>query len=147
MIDTPQLDKMLEAIGNGSQEIGAFLDWLLNETGLVLCEWTETYEEVDCKGMTRDGGPSGMFDGSNCDQGEVKRHSFSYKLEFRVGDECPRCDGTGVRKVKGDEGFVPDRRGVQQLLADYFEVDLDALEQERRAVLERQRELNETHGG
>ena len=38
------------------------------------------------------------------------------------------------------EGWYPQRRRIEQLLADFFEIDLDKIEDEKRAMLEQMRE-------
>jgi hypothetical protein len=35
------------------------------------------------------------------------------------------------------EEFVPVSKGIQAVLAEYFEIDLDVIEQEKRAMLEK----------
>lgn len=143
-MSTPEVEKMMAARDQGSQEIGEFLDHLLNEQGFVIAKWGARQEEVECIGLSRDGRPNGMFDGSNCMDGEIRRHRVLVDGKTHMlNDPCPRCEGTGrITISSGEEGFIPDRRSVQQLLADYFEVDLDALERERRAVLDQLREAN-----
>lgn len=141
MSATPELDKQAKAIEQGSQEIGAFLDWMLNEQGFTFARWGTYKDEIECTGLARDGRPNGIFDGTNCANGEVGRHRVTVDDKtYMVGDECPRCEGTARIEVDGREGFIPDSRGVQQLLADYFEIDLQAIERERRALLEEIRE-------
>lgn len=80
---TPELDKMAKAREEGSETIGAFLEWLQGK-GLVLCTWIE--------------------------------------------------------EPNAPEGWRPDSRGIQRLLADYFGVDLVKVEAERLALLEYVRE-------
>lgn len=41
--------------------------------------------------------------------------------------------------------YLPVRKTIKQLLADYFEIDLNKVEEEKRALLELQRELNKSH--
>lgn len=46
------------------------------------------------------------------------------------------CDGTGWRTVPAKEQFVPVRLSVQEVLAEYFGIDLDRVEEEKRAMLD-----------
>lgn len=75
---TPELGKMTKARKDGSETIGAFLEWL-QEQGLVLCTWIE--------------------------------------------------------EPNAPEGWRPDPRGIQRLLAGYFGVDLVKVDAERKALL------------
>lgn len=43
----------------------------------------------------------------------------------------------------GDERLVPTHRSIQDLLAEYFEIDQGKLEAEKRAMLDALRKLNE----
>jgi hypothetical protein len=52
------------------------------------------------------------------------------------GQYCPRCDNTGVIQIKADTPFWPN---PVSLLAEYFEIDLDKIEDEKRAMLEKLR--------
>lgn len=47
-------------------------------------------------------------------------------------------------EVEGDSNphLVAARKPLERILADYFAIDLDALESEKRAMLEAQRALN-----
>lgn len=75
---TPELDKMAKAREDGSETIGAFLEWLQSQ-GLTLCTWF----------------------------------------------------GADMR----EQGWRPDSRGIQRLLADYFGVDLVKVDAERMEIL------------
>lgn len=62
-------------------------------------------------------------------------------LEWLFGQGVMLCSRTGdVRAVHNagtrfSEGFVPISRSIEQLLAMYFGIDLDKLQQEREEVL------------
>jgi len=60
--------------------------------------------------------------------------------EDRHPDECV-CKGTNVY-VWHEEGWQPQRRRIEEWLADFYDVDLVALEKEKRAVLAWVREQN-----
>ena len=79
--DCPECDKMI-AVKNKSQPIGEFLDWLQNEKGFCISEWSGKADE------------------------------------------------------NGDEYLLPVHKSIEQWIADYFNIDLNKVEQERRAVLD-----------
>lgn len=84
MSDYPENEKMA-SVRDESQTIGGFLEWLLGERQLVLCE---------------------------------------------------------PREGRIDNFYMPVRYTIQDLLAEYFEIDLDKVDQERRQMLETLREYN-----
>jgi len=51
-----------------------------------------------------------------------------------------RGEGLEVCKVGGEPFYL----SIEQLLAKYFEIDLEKVEEERRALLDHLRELNES---
>lgn len=75
-VPTPTLDRMLELKAQ-SQQLGEFLDWLMHESGLTLCEYHE--------------------------RGDI---------------------------------FLPTHQNIEQVLAKFLDIDLDAAEKERQALLE-----------
>jgi hypothetical protein len=85
LIPTPELDKQRAVIESGASDtLGEFYDWLTDEKGWVLAEWTQD-------GMSND---------------------YLQPVYFRPN----------------------------QLFADFFGIDLDKIESERRAILESLRE-------
>jgi hypothetical protein len=94
-IDTPECNKML-AVKGESHAIGQFIDWLLNDKGVVLAKW----------------------------------HSH--------GGDCRRGRRCGIYA----EQPVPWCFRMEELLAEYFGIDLHTVERERRAVLDALREHN-----
>lgn len=48
-------------------------------------------------------------------------------------DECPRCDGTGVITYETLRVLAPG--SIQDWLAEFYEIDLNVIEQEKRAML------------
>lgn len=63
----------------------------------------------------------------------------------RIGAFLDWLDSQGIRLMRwqNDDGWsgsghVQDRRSVEQLLADYFKIDLKKVEEERRAILAEQ---------
>lgn len=55
---------------------------------------------------------------------------------------CQHDDGnwhyteTGEKDYRNLEGYYPDRRNIERILADYFEIDLDKVEKEKSALLD-----------
>lgn len=121
-VATPMLDKML-AVKDHSQAIGEFLDWLATERGIVLAtrhqhmpidddDLPDEAEEYDVHGCYeyRSDTASAILDKKN--------------LGWRL--ECGFINGALV-------SILP---GTEQLLADYFEIDLVAVEREKLALLD-----------
>lgn len=141
MIATPELDKM-HKVHEESQPIGAFLEWLSGQ-GIVLCKWATPQSSRQCTGVTRD-----LFDRDNCEGKGVAlrtvtvidlnnpRDERERRTLIEAGDECTACDGTGRVEYDEAEQFMPDYMSIEKRLAEYFEIDLDKVEQERRGVLE-----------
>ena len=72
-----ETDKFFKAQKEGSQEIGAFLDWLMSESGLTLCRRDDSWEHP----------------------------------------------------------WMPAGLSIEALLAEYYGIDLQELDRERRALL------------
>jgi hypothetical protein len=128
---TPTLEKMA-AVRETSQGIGEFLDWLHESQSLHLMAYRT--DQIDTRPCPGDGG----WLGDPCDDGVM----YLGKPNER---DCTNCDGKGYIEVKV-EGWVEDPRSIEQLLADYFEIDLKAVEKERRALLEEIRRAQDGEG-
>jgi hypothetical protein len=112
MSDYPEHDK-LAAVRTQSQAQGELLDWL-SERGLVLMRWVESDEETvrDC----------------------LKCYHLTDASEARC--ECKHCEGTHqITTMAHREGWCPEIRPVQELLAEYHGIDLDRIEAEKQAML------------
>ncbi|KKN06340.1 hypothetical protein LCGC14_1078360 [marine sediment metagenome] len=106
MSNYPEHDK-LETVKAHSQAIGEFLSWL-SAQGLSRCHYlSEVYICLDC--------------------GEIDPSRVSLRRE-----ECPECDANVELR---EEGYYPDHRGVEKLLAEYFDIDLGKIEKEKRQML------------
>ena len=151
-IPTPELTKQAEARQHGSEEIGEFIEWL-GQQGYRICQWQEDLTSTQtCYGFDLRGEVISSFDlrEPNCDHGKVantryRRHLGSHDPEgtiFQVGDECPRCQGRGSLEFPASPRYVESTKTIEQWLADYFEIDQDKIEQERRAILAAFREKN-----
>lgn len=93
----------MSKIKDESQSIGAFLEWLRGERGLVIASYHSHTEECGC--IPRDS----INNPANC--GYV------------------------------DDQLQPERIGIQELLAEYFEINLLEIEEENRRLLENLRKV------
>lgn len=127
-METPECDRM-HAVVEDSQKLGEFLDWLAKE-GLWLCELQREIEETCSYKET------GLYDIKRCEEGRWMHHHGRRKTEVDDLGECPHCHGTGYAiHTLLDPRFIPQPAGTEDLLARYFNIDLDKVEQERRAIL------------
>ncbi|RKY28525.1 MAG: hypothetical protein DRP83_00560 [Planctomycetota bacterium] len=64
-----------------------------------------------------------------------------------IGEFLDWCNSQGVHLATyyEERGLVADRRSIEQVLADYFDIDLDKVEEERRHILEMQQERNRSY--
>lgn len=108
----PEHEK-LSKISTESQAIGDFLDWLGNEKGISLMQWSEHSEPVPCTGWLL----------SDCVEG--------FDDNGRV---CRKCNGSG-EEIRHERGWVPQPQQIVDLLAEHFGIDQRALEAEKRAML------------
>lgn len=125
MTEYPEHDK-LAAVKDQSQAIGSFLDhgpW-------TLCLWQE--------------------DGNNGKPMYVwSEDSATGKRKSESGESASRWDYANGHANRNpeyeewEEGFFPVYRPIEKLLAEYFGIDLERLEAEKRAMLEEQRRLND----
>jgi hypothetical protein len=114
MVETPELDRQ-HAVMSDAHVLSEFYDWLQSQ-GVHLMRWrTDLPDERRCTTLA-------------CNEGKI------YNRRKHAVEDCSSCDGTGWRTITV-EGWVHDGRSPQQLLADYFKIDLDKIEAERRALL------------
>ena len=135
---TPECDKMSE-VKDKSQVVGEFLEWLQQE-GVHLCRWRDDMTATErCYGLRRDGRHASplALDDSNCEEGVVERKVEGRDgLKVMPGETCPRCNGEGHVEFPVTAQYVPEFMSIERVLAKFFEIDLDKVEQERRALLE-----------
>jgi hypothetical protein len=112
-LKTPELDK-LAVVNKRSQIIGEFLEWLKDQN-IELCYFHQC--------------------GTHCD----KRRCSN------VDQYCPGVPLSKEERVAEKLAGHPLKtaRGTQEILASYFGVNLDAVEDERRALLDHLRTLND----
>lgn len=140
---TPELDRQAAIVWSGrSEAVQEFIDWLLDERHYQIAEYL--YQSTDpCPGVRRD-----PFDDSNCEGGRVKQTRTIWSGAKRVGkvlegETCPQCQGTGeVTSTFANPQLVPVFIQREKLMADFFEIDLNKIEAERRALLDTLREMN-----
>ena len=117
MSEYPEHDK-LAAISHESQTIGEFLDWMSGQ-GVKRMRWDTVSDLRLCDSESR---------------GAVV-HYFGIGGRRTVDHtNCSLCQGTEKYEVTW-ETWVPDRRSVNEVLADYFGIDQSSLEQEKRDML------------
>lgn len=103
---TPELDKRSEIIKDGHSQAIGEFLDWLQQQGLSLMRYRTDLTDER---------PCSRCDGEN--------------------RECPRCNGSRFIEITVS-GWTSDGRSVEQLLADYFEIDLTKIEEERRALLD-----------
>lgn len=112
----------LSAVSEISNQIGQFLDWM-GEQGIHRMIWFDSEEVEVC------------FD---CDQG-FKTIQFGRNKGNKI--RCTTCGGLGERTVSVKR-WQREERNIQQLLADYFEIDLKKLAEEKDEMLNQIRQAN-----
>lgn len=147
MTATPECDKV-HKVHEESQSIGAFLEWLSGQ-GVVLCRWATPRESRRCTGVLK----NYFLDLDNCKGTGVALRTVMSDADWSLpraerpdrtiiiaaGDECTKCGGTGSFEYDGAEQYMPDYMAIEKRLAAYFDIDLNKVEQERRAVLDEAR--------
>lgn len=129
----------LAAVAPESNRIGEFLDWLTQERKIQLAVWEPLME---CSGP-------GWFEATDCVDGRLIARSERWDRTLnRVVDdgedigECTRCDGSG-RVERSEPILVPASVGFEKLLAEFYDINLDKVDQERRAILDHLRTAQE----
>jgi hypothetical protein len=126
---TPELDKLCKLDLGRRDAVQEFLDWLLDKQHLQLQVWREDLkDERQCPGVPAYGCTDGKRD--------------TPRGSRLAGTDCSRCRGTGWIEVEVEPRFVPDHRDRERLMADYFGIDLDKIDTEKRAILDFLRQSN-----
>lgn len=135
MTDYPEHEK-LKQVTAYSQRVGEFLDWLSSQ-GVHLMKWTTFHEPVECWQCAGNDNHKGMIleqiTGPIIKEDPLQPDRAS-KSQWVT---CPNCNGTQFdpERTSDVEQWAPERRGIQQLLADYFEIDLAKIDAEKEAML------------
>ena len=146
--DYPEAARLAEA-SKRTHPIGEFLDWLQGQ-GIQLMTWREDVADV----RSTDPECQVRFDGDrprSCDQvrdlGDGmkprawwRRHCLHWqdtRRDTSDGESAGRCCRCGKDQeyTITTEGWVPDQRRPEQLLADWAGIDLNQVEAERRRGL------------
>lgn len=133
MSDFPEHDRMT-AITDQSQQLGSFLEWL-RMSGIVLARWehTKPCDAADGPVVDYDHLPEESGQKWRCEGGRMVGHPESNKPGV-IGSVCKKCDGTGsVERI--EPRLTPTGQRIEQVLADYFGIDLDKIEDEKRSML------------
>ncbi|MDE1821261.1 MAG: hypothetical protein KGJ23_08685 [Euryarchaeota archaeon] len=117
---TPECDKMAEAAPK-SQAIGEFLEWLQSEKGVYLGKGHE--HDGSCKEV-------GPHNRETCIAGITGpcKHPASYKANV--------C---GMQSESRNAVMYTWTYNLEELLAEFFSIDMKKVEKERRAILDRLR--------
>jgi hypothetical protein len=90
-----------------------------------------------------------MIDTPECDKQLAVKEDAQVIGEFiewlRGERDCVIAEYTGNPKYSGRYELFPINDSIEQLLADYYKIDLNKVEKERRKLLDLQRELNWSH--
>lgn len=145
----PEHDKLHEAKErDATQTVGEFLDWLGHEKGIHLMRRGPMDHLESCSIVPGDLGCGG--------RGWVWRDAEGGTAKFNSGEcwvgmpdgppvndtrmmMCSRCGGTGEVAVAVERWVGVESN--QRLMYEFFEVDGDKLEEEKRALLEVYRAL------
>jgi hypothetical protein len=162
MSDYPECDRLAEA-SKQTQPIGEFLDWLQTQ-GVQLMVWREDLTDsrpTDPKCREREG--SDRHSPLDCrpsatDETSGEYHWQAHCMHWNDPDReagenekqgvCCYCRRGRHHEVTGLRSFVHERRGTEQLLADWAGIDLKKVDAERRQMLAAIRTANEAanHG-
>lgn len=125
-IETPALDHMAaQRKALGTEDIGAFLDWLRDERKVTLCEFLQHTPGTPCP-----------------HSGKSRRALWKAGVMSENMNACPECGADltilPAHEWVGEptpEGYYPICETIETLLAEYTKVDMKAVENERRAML------------
>jgi hypothetical protein len=142
MPPTPELDKM-SAVRDRSQTIGDFLDWLSQEKNWHLGAYVierdfEPGERFTVEKIERAGSPDVY---RVRDHGSMNTYSYvggRWDTREEAEESARLHDEDYIRRTE-EHASRPYRRqsyAMEELLAEFFEIDLKKVEEERRAILE-----------
>lgn len=128
---TPTLDKLV-AVADDSQVCGEFLEWLLKQKKLTLCQ-----PHIHCKECYTMGLTKAEFRENYASEAGLygQMAGIASKVELIKGRfHAPQCGASNA--------FVPVSVSVENLLHQFFKIDPYKVEQERRAMLANLRRIN-----
>ena len=132
----------LRAVRGQSQTVAEFLDWLCGDKGVELSQ-RHAYE------VDEDGEPVYRnFEGEVIPDWPPPGSRGIFAPEREAREKRERAEGIRRRLVPSPSGehLVPlvfSATSTEKLLAEYFDIDLNKLEEEKRAMLDECRKLNE----
>lgn len=150
---TPELDK-LGKVAERSQPIGEFLNWLFSTREIVLGHWSREDEctRCGCKEEDHDTDvPTAHVEylveglGLSPEHKEILLKKLMQEGYKTTGVGCSKCGtSTCPRYVYDEEHLIPSdlHADINRILAEYFDINEEKAEEERRAILEHVRSLN-----
>jgi len=146
---TPELDK-LQAVRNESQAIGEFLEWLRTEKKFIIAQdHKASWTCEECGEVPKD---EVYFVGWLSTDDASWRHGAKYCK--RVQDIIQKKRRIPIEKYQGapvehvPEGMWPAAKAsIHDLLHEYFEIDPDKVEEERRTLLDHIRAASKKKAG
>ncbi len=143
-MDTSAIDKMKQ-VKDEAQVIGEFLEWLQTTKNLVLAEWQDEIGSF-CNWRSsityRSSKDKGTYS-IHCQSGQQVRVYYRHDIADELTDnKCPNDCEDGIFITQRDEPILlpAATRGIERLLAEYFDIDLDAVEREKLQILKELRE-------
>lgn len=134
----PECEKLL-AVTERSQTCGELLEWLRSE-GLHFMRYKPTTDQRPCP-VCRGRGYR-MIPPDVAERTEREYPGFLKVLFGGHAEQCQNCDDTGYVEITFD-AWVEDGRTIEQILADFFGIDMAKVDVERRAMLDAVRAANE----
>lgn len=139
MPSMPESDKVIAAAPE-SQKLGEFLDWL-REQGIHLAKYVPVldppvrYHVVPCPKCPPDCWR--VKDRLSLSLNGLTPYHFEDEEDAKAS--VILLEEERQQKAEADPVFQPFYGSTERLLAEYFEIDLDKVEQERRALLDAMR--------
>lgn len=137
----PEHDK-LHAVHEKSQAIGSFMDWLLGEKAIELMQRYSREEDDAGDPVYRD------FEGKVIEDWPPP-HSDYYEPNHAMREKRAQEEGIEQRLVLDPRGekLMPFVLRTENLLAEFFNIDLKTLEYEKRKMMDKCRKANEKDAG
>lgn len=127
----PEHDK-LAAVRHKSQAIGEFLEWLQDEKHVELMVRYEREEDDDGEPVYRDS------NGFVVPDWPPPHSSSCYDKNYKARMAREKAEGIERRLIRSRAGeiLMPNTTRAEALLAQFFDIDLNKLEAEKRVMLE-----------
>ena len=115
VIKTPECDKLAK-ISKQSQTVGEFLEWLQNK-GIVSCMSLDNYKEK-------------LYNDYNLGKLTAEEH-----------DDLIDDIDAELKYSNKDHAYIPQPLNTEKILAEFFNIDLKKVEEEKKAIVESLKEL------